>query len=248
MNTKNEMNIFYTKEGDGNDVLFLHGWGCNSSTFCGISSRLMGYRVTSVDLWGFGNTPLPTEAVDGWNTTDYADNVAKFIILQNFRNLTVVGHSFGGRIAVVLASKYPNLVNKLVLVDSAGFKKFSIKKWLEIKRYKRLKKRAQKSQKAEEKLKNMGSSDFKACNDVLKRTFIKVVNQSLDEYASEIKCHTLLIWGQKDADTPLWMARRYNKLIKKSGLVVFKNCGHFCFLEKSNLFLAVLKSFLASEV
>lgn len=247
MNTKNEINIFFTKEGDGNDVLFLHGWGCNSSTFCGICSRLKGYRVTAVDLWGFGNTPLPLEASDGWTTTDYADNIARFIISQNYKNLTVVGHSFGGRIAVVLAGKYPQLVDKLVLVDSAGLKKFSIKKWLAIKRYNRLKKRAQKNKKAKEKLKHMGSSDFKACNDDLKRTFVKVVNQALDDFASRIKCPTLLIWGQKDNDTPLWMAKRYNKLIKNSGLVVFKKCGHFCFLEKSNLFVAVLKSFLASE-
>ena len=94
----------------------------------------------------------------------------------------------------------------------------------------------------------MGSVDFKACNLALRRTFVRVVNQSLEEFARGIECNTLLIWGQKDTDTPMWMARRYKKLIKNSGLVVLKKCGHFCFVENSNLFLAVLKSFLASEV
>ena len=100
-------NIFYTKEGDGNDVLFLHGWGGNHDSFKILYPFLKEVCATCVDLQGFGNSQDPPPS--GWNTEDYADNLAEFVRLQNFKNLTVVGHSFGGRIGVVFAAKYPHL-------------------------------------------------------------------------------------------------------------------------------------------
>ena len=137
MNIDKNTNIFFTKEGNGNDVLFLHGWGCNSSIFCAFQSRLKEFNTIAVDLYGFGNTNLPTEAKDGWSSVDYADKIAVFIKSQNLKNLTVVGHSFGGRIAIVLCAKYPELVSRLVLISSAGLKRFSLKKLrlLEVKWY-----------------------------------------------------------------------------------------------------------------
>jgi len=248
MNIDKNTNIFFTKEGNGNDVLFLHGWGCNSSSFCAFQSRMKEFNTIAVDLYGFGNTPLPIQAKDGWTCVEYADKIAQFIKSQNLKNLTVIGHSFGGRIAIVLSAKYPELVSKLVLIASAGLKRFSLKKWLKIKTYKLLKLFAKHNKKLSQKLLTKGSQDYKTCNLQLKPTFLKVINQPLDEYASKIRCETLLIWGKKDKETPLWMAKRFNKIIPNSGLVVLKDCGHFCFLENSRLVLTVLKSFLKSEV
>lgn len=248
MNIDKNTNLFFTKEGNGNDVLFLHGWGCNSSTFCAFQSRLKEFNTIAVDLYGFGNTPLPIDAKDGLSVEYYADKIADFIKNQNLKNLSVIGHSFGGRIAIVLCAKYPQLVSKLVLISSAGLNRFSLKKWLKIKSYKLLKLFAKNNKKLSKKLSQKGSADYKACNDALRPTFLRVINQPLQDFASKIACDTLLIWGNKDKDTPLWMAKRFNKIIKKSGLVIIKNTGHFCFLENSNLVLAVLKSFLKSEV
>ena len=243
------MNTYFTKEEKGEKaLLFLHGWGCNSSIFCAFQSRLKEFNTIAVDLYGFGNTNLPTEAKDGWSSVDYADKIAVFIKSQNLKNLTVVGHSFGGRIAIVLCAKYPELVSRLVLISSAGLKRFSLKKWLKVKIYKLLKALSKINPKLLNKLSLKGSVDFRECNDALKPTFLKVVNESLQDFASKITCDTLLIWGNKDNDTPLWMAKRFNKVISKSGLIVIKNAGHFCFLENSNLVLAILKSFLKSEV
>jgi len=248
MNENFNTKLFFTKEGNGNVVLFLHGWGCNGNIFCSIYPKLKNYTTVKVDLWGFGKTELPTEFLDkGMGVVDYADKIAEFIKQENLINLTVIGHSFGGRIAVVLSAKYPELVSKLVLVSSAGLKRFSLKKHLKVLHYKHLKKRAVYSEKARQKLKLKGSTDYKACNPQLKPTFLRVINEPLDKFASQIRCSTLLIWGKKDKDTPLWIAHRYKKLIKNSGLVIMKNCGHFCFLENPNLFLAILKSFLESK-
>ena len=244
---KNLINPFFTKEGDGNDVLFLHGWGCDGSIFKSSCKLLDGFRLTFVDLWGFGNTPMPDEFKSGgMSVEDYADGVAGFICRNDFKNLTVVGHSFGGRIAVTLAAKYPLLLKKLVLVDAAGLRKKSLKRWLKVRRYKFLKRKAKRNEKAKEKLALYGSSDFKTLKDELRPTFFKAINQSLDGFARRVSVPTLLVYGEKDSDTPLWIAKRYRRLIKGSGLVVIDGCGHFCFLEKSKFFAAVLKSFLES--
>ena len=82
--------------------------------------------------------------------------------------------------------------------------------------------------------------------DITSQTFFKAINQSLDGFARRVSVPTLLVYGEKDSDTPLWIAKRYRRLIKGSGLVVIDGCGHFCFLEKPKFFAAVLKSFLES--
>ena len=133
-----------------------------------------------------------------------------------------------------------------MLVDAAGLRKKSLKRWLKVKRYKFFKRKAKRNEKAKEKLALYGSSDFKTLKDELRPTFFKAINQSLDGFARRISVPTLLIYGEKDSDTPLWIAKRYRRLIKGSGLVVMDGCGHFCFLEKPKFFAAVLKSFLES--
>ncbi len=237
-------NIFYTKEGDGNDVLFLHGWGGNHDSFKILYPFLKEVCATCVDLQGFGNSQDPPPS--GWNTEDYADNLAEFVRLQNFKNLTVVGHSFGGRIGVVFAAKYPHLLKKLVLIDAAGLKRASLKRYIAQKRYKKLKKAVLAGKKDKSALDKYGSEDFKTCKAALRPTFVKVINQSLKSFASEIRCPTLLIWGKEDDATPMWIAKKYRKLIKNSGLVVFKDCGHFCYLDNPRGVAAVLNSFFKS--
>lgn len=244
---KNSIKLFFTKEGDGDDVLFLHGWGCDGTIFKSLAPRLFGFRLTFVDLWGFGKTPMPDDFKSvGMSVEDYADGIADFVLENDFKNLTVVGHSFGGRVAVVLAAKYPRLLKKLVLVDAAGLRKKSLIRLLKVARYKLLKRRAKKSDKAKEKLALCGSDDYRALTKELRQTFFRTINEPLDKYARRICVPTLLVYGEKDKDTPLWIAKRYRRLIKNSGIVTVKECGHFVFLEKPDFFTAVLKSFLES--
>jgi pimeloyl-ACP methyl ester carboxylesterase len=229
--------INYTKEGIGDDVLFLHGWGGDLNSFRAVYSRLKNITYTAVDLWGFGKSPLPDQ--NGLSVNDYADKLALFIKSQNYKNLTVVGHSFGGRIAVVLAAKYPQLISKLVLTDAAGLKRFKLKVFLKILRYK-IKKRFSKKVDPSK----FGGADYNAAKGALRATLIKTVKQDLSKYAKKIKCPTLIVWGEKDTETPLWIAKKYKRLIADSGLVIIKNAGHFCFLDDVNLYTNVLNSFL----
>ena len=97
-----------------------------------------------------------------------------------------------------------------------------------------------------DKLKSFYSSDYLALDDVMKQSFKKIVNQHLDGVLSKIQNKTLLIFGKQDKETPLYMARRLQKGIQSSTLIVFENAGHFCFLDKPIKFNTEVKEFLLS--
>ena len=77
-----------------------------------------------------------------------------------------------------------------------------------------------------------GSQDYKALSPEMKMLFKNIVNTHLDEYAKLLKVPTLIVWGKNDKETPLYMAKRFNRLIKKSKLIILNDCGHFAFCER----------------
>ena len=89
-----------------------------------------------------------------------------------------------------------------------------------------------------------GSSDYQALSGVMKGTFVRVVNQDLRHCLPKIQSPTLLIWGEKDMDAPLWMGQAMEKEIKDAGLVVFEGRGHFAYLEEIGRFVRVVRAFL----
>jgi len=92
--------------------------------------------------------------------------------------------------------------------------------------------------------KNAGSADYKALPDFMKPVFVRVVNTHLDNLLPKIKCPVLLIWGQNDRDTPLYMANKMRRKIPDSGLVVLEGAGHYVFLDKPVEFYAIVNEFL----
>ena len=83
----------------------------------------------------------------------------------------------------------------------------------------------------------VGSKDYITLSAVMKKTFSNIVNEDLSYLAKNIKCKTLLVYGNKDKETPLYMAKKYNKLIKNSKLKIYKNCGHFAYIQNSEEFI-----------
>lgn len=223
-------------------VLLLHGWGGSLNSFRGLENFLVqnNYSVINLDFPGFGNSDLPG---DDFTLDDYEKIIVEMLEYLHLEKVNVVAHSFGGRVALLLASS-TNYVDKLVLVDSAGIKpKFSITKFFRQKRYKFLKFLAKKGI-IKRDLSNFGSEDYRALPDQLKPVFVRIVSRDLTECLGKIKCPTLIIWGEKDTSTPLYMARKMNKKIADSGLVVFKNAGHFSYLDNHDDFLIIVDNFL----
>ena len=226
-------------------ILILHGWGGSSASMLVIGNDLSSkYRVIIPDLWGFGQSQDPSSH---FGIYDYADCVANLLLQKGLNNVIVVGHSFGGRIGIILASKYKNLVSKLILIDSAGAKpRFSLIKYLKIKRYKHIKRQVQNGQRPQSDLKKFGSPDYLALNDNNKQVFVRVVNQHLDGLFGQIKQPTLIIWGKKDNQTPLYMAKLLHKQIKCSKIVLIKG-GHFAYIKQKVKVLESIYQFLEDE-
>lgn len=231
----NDINIHYKVEGNGKDIILLHGWGANLNTFKGISKYLKdNFKVYSLDLPGFGESviglPLTVEEV--------ADIIHEFVNKLNINNPIILGHSYGGRIGIVYASKYN--VDKLVLVSSAGIKeKLTKRKQFKIKVYKFFKKHHINL--------NLGSKDYKDADVVKKEMLVKTVNQDLRKYMNKINTPTLLMYGENDKTTSVGMAKIINKEIKNSTLIILDECGHFPYLDRPNYFLLILNSFLMGD-
>lgn len=247
----NNSKIHYNVQGKGKKLLLLHGWGCDIKIF----KPLMPYfeqhfETYSIDFPGFGQSPEPEKA---WTNDDYVALTRQFIAELNIDNPIVLGHSFGGRIAIKLATQIP--FNKLILTGSAGIKPTrSAAYYVKIYSYKLLKNLANVPLLSfllkplqETYIQNMGSSDYKNATDVMRQTLSNVVNTDLQTEMPKIKTPTLLIFGENDTATPPEYGKIMEQLISGSGLVVMKNTGHYTFLDQTAQFTAILDSFLSED-
>lgn len=230
----------------GIPVLLLHGWGGKIEVMQSVANglALRGCCVHNLDLAGFGRSDLPP---DSWGVPEYAAQVAAYLDLAAFKPVTLIGHSFGGRVSIVLGAEYPQYITKIVLTDSAGVitppngkaKLVGMgKAALKLPGLNLLEKPLR------QMAKNMlGSEDLKQAG-ALEPIFRRVVTQDLVPYAARIAAPTLLIWGDQDQDTPLWQAQVLEKTIPDAGLVVFQGAGHFAYQERLPDFLRIVETFL----
>lgn len=245
------LRINYIDEGDGENVLLLHGWGASIETMQPIVNALKNrYRVLAIDLPGFGLSDCPKTA---WDSFNYADIVKKFIDILLLKNINLIGHSHGGRVSIILSSKYKDLIKKLILIDSAGLiSRKSIKYYYKVFKYKIYKKiyyfiNRNNELKLENFYKKFGSLDYQnADNAIMRETLVKVLHDNIENNLRMIKAPTLIIWGENDTDTPLYMAEKLNKKIADSALIVLEKAGHYSYLDDFYKFKLIMDSFLDS--
>ena len=222
--------VYYEIIGSGNiPIVFLHGWGGSVDSFKFVLSGLkFSYKAVLIDFPPFGKSG---EVICNFNIFDYSNIVKNILQINDIKKPIIVGHSFGGRVAILLASE--NLARSLILTSSAGMKpKRTVKYHYRVLKHKILKRLKIKH--------NSGSADYLALKPNMKKTFSNIVSTFLEKYAINIDVPTILFWGEKDKDTPFYMAKRLKKLIKDCEIISFKNCGHFCYLEKREVFIAVI--------
>lgn len=191
--------------------------------------------MTLVDFYGFGKTPPSHIPI---RLKDYSDSILDIIQHYKMSDVTLVGHSFGGRVAIKLASTHSYLLEKLVLVDSAGLKpKRSLRYYIKIFRHKLL-----------NYLKiphTSGSEDYRKLDDISKQTFKNIVNEDLSNLIKKITLPVLLFWGSKDKETPIYMAKKLYKNLVSPTLIVCKGLGHYAYIDRQNEFYMLLKSYLS---
>lgn len=233
--------IYYETTGNGQPIVFLHGWQSSSGSFSLLKQQLQhSYKLIFIDFPPFGKSG---KLLFSWSVETYADMVVALLDYINVQNFCILAHSFGGRVAINICTCYNNKVKKLILTGSAGLKpKKSFLQHLKEKKYKYLKKQALKGKQIN--LQNYGSQDFKALDDLMKQTFVKIVNYHQEQKVKKISIPTLLIYGEKDTETPIYMAKKFKRLIKNSKLEIIKNAGHFCFIGQNELFYHYVIHFL----
>jgi len=240
----------YITQGQGEAVLLLHGWGSSLEPYRRLIQLLSRkYFVIALDMPGFGGTQEPPRPFD---VDDYVDFVLEFMQQFPVEKLSLVGHSFGGRVIIKMVNRQlPFAIDKIVLIDSAGIKpQPSKKKSFRQTCYKLGKWFATRKLIAKlfpgflEKLRRrFGSADYAAASPMMRQCLVKVVNEDLSHLLPGIKAPTLLVWGENDTATPLSDAKKMEADIPGAGLAVIKNAGHFSFVEQPVIFERIMASF-----
>lgn len=233
---------YFVKNKSFPTVVLLHGWGGNYCSFNPLLLAFENYNILTLDFWGFGESEKPNV---NFSLFSYSKPVLALINYLNLTKCVLLGHSFGGRVALVLGADYPNLVQGMVLLDSAGIKpRFNLRKALKVQKYKFTKFLVNHKCVSARRLLKYGSADYKKLTDDEKRVFNSIINLDLSGYAKKIDCKTLIVWGENDKDTPLYMAKKLHKYISNSNLFVVKNAGHFSYLDSSKVVNKIVKDFL----
>lgn len=250
--TINGTRVQYKVSGEGRAVILLHGWGCNIATMASIEAILSPhFKVYTLDFPGFGGSDVPS---DVWGVEEYTRMLEGFVCDLHIESPILIGHSFGGRVSILYGSR--NNVSKIVLVDAAGAKpRRPLKYYLKVysyKLYKKLLYMTMGKERAEEKIearrRTAGSADYNALSGMMRRIFVKVVNEYLEAYMPLIKCPVQLIWGAKDKDTKLREAHVMLKRIPNARLDVIDDAGHYSFLDNPFRFRSYLTAFLKQEI
>ncbi len=245
-------NICYRITGEGPDtIVMLQGWGTDLGVYDSVAAAVdQKYRFVQFDLPGFGGSDEPREA---WNVDAYTDFFISFMQALGIKKASLIGHSYGGRVIIKLASRenIPFEIEKIVLIDSAGIlpkKTFSQK--IKIRKYKILKKvfnlkviYALFPELIDDWRSRQGSADYRNATPVMRQCLVMAVNEDLTEFLPKIKQDTLLIWGDLDTATPISDARIMEEMIPSCGLAVIEGTGHYSFLEKPVIFRNIMQSY-----
>ena len=211
-------------------VVALHGWGRTRADW---SATLRGYDALALDLPGFGEAPAPDS---GWSTSEYAEWVAECLdeeIGSGGDRMVLVGHSFGGRVAVRLAATSPELLRGVVLTGvpllraethapkpAFGFRALRfLNKWHFIS-----------NDLMEKQRRKRGSADYRAVEDEMREVLVKAVNEDYGDALDAIAAEGLpvaLVWGQHDTAATVAMAEQAQARIgAHADLVVVPGSGH----------------------
>jgi len=232
-----DIKINYKQYGEGEDIVLLHGWGQNISMMDPLGNYLkVNHRITIVDLPGFG---LSEEPKTPYDVSDYVNVVHDLLEELNVKKPILIGHSFGGRISIVYASKYDT--KKIVLFGSPCIRKEHKSKKQTI--FKIIKKVKVFKPIVNMMRNHMGSVDYRNASPMMKDVLVKIVNEDLSDYAKKITCSCLLIWGDKDEAVPVEDAKELDKLLKDSALIVLSGT-HYCYLENLHQVIDIINNFI----
>lgn len=235
----NDVNVNYIQYGEGTkDIVLLHGWGQNIEMMKPIGDNLCDrFRITILDFPGFGKSDEPSTS---WTISDYSHMLEVFLKEVGVKKPIVMGHSFGGRVAIRYSAH--NVIEKLVLFGAPCIR-IQESLPLSVRILKQIKKLPGMNSLGEFMKQYIGSRDYKAASPVMRQTLVEVVNEDLSKYAREIEEPTLLIWGEADTEAPVNDARELEKIMIDAALIVLPGT-HYAYLENLARVIAILNNFI----
>lgn len=244
------LTVAYEDQGQGPVALLLHGWGTDHRSLSLVSKALSGFRVIAIDLAGFGGSEMPRES---WTIQDYSDFVEHCLDKLGITDqlALLVGHSFGGRIALDYLARNSDRAARLVLIASHGLPEpKTLRSTLA-----RLGAKVGKvltaplpsdvKQSLRRQLYSFAGNEDYLNSGVMKDTFLEVIKQDVSNIAPKIKTPTLLIYGAQDQTTPPELGRRIASLLPNSNLVVINEAGHYVHLDQTDQVINKIKTWLA---
>jgi pimeloyl-ACP methyl ester carboxylesterase len=241
------------RAGAGPALLLLHGWGGSARSFAPIMPDLIrSFDACTFDFPGFGLSALPNDA---WGMQDYVRFVRHLMARLGIERAHLLGHSHGGRVGIALAAQAPEAVDRLVLVDSAGIRPprtLALRtRGLVARTGRRLLAHPLAGEPGRRALvalyRRLGMTDY-ANAGPLRATFVRIVNEDLSGLLPSITVPTLVIWGGRDRETPLWMGEQMARAIPNARLCLLPQAGHFSYLDDPRTFEQHVLGFLQRDI
>ncbi len=214
---------------DAPRVLALHGWARTHRDFDAVLAPAdeEPLPALALDLPGFGASPPPAEA---WGAAAYAQAVGE-LLGEMQSPVIVLGHSFGGRVALHLATQRPGSVGALVLTgvphllpEPEGRRVRVPAAYRAIRSLHRM--RLVSEGTMERARQRYGSSDYKAAQGIMRQILVRSVNETYEEQLAAVQCPVHMIWGGDDTAAPPAMAERALARLAHGDLEVFPDVGH----------------------
>jgi pimeloyl-ACP methyl ester carboxylesterase len=234
--------VFVERSGDAPpEVIGLHGWRRSRTD---LLPALRGFSYASLDLPGFGHSPEPPP---GLGSREFAALCAEVLTELTPEPCVLVGHSFGGRVAVCLAAEQPELVSGLVLTgvpllrrQAVGRPKLGYRVGRSLHRHGLLS-----DDRMEALRRKYGSADYRAASPVMRTVLVKVVAESYDDELRRLQCPTTLVWGARDAAAPLAVAQAAVAITPNAELQVIDDAGHDLPLTHPDAIASACRALLA---
>lgn len=208
-----------------NKIFIIHGWTYSIKPWISTVSVLKSRNIETIQLKVPG---LTKKSDDIYTIDDYVDWLHEE--LKDEKNPIIIAHSNGGRIALNYLNKYPNSFSKLILIGSAGIydeagqTSFRNQALMRLSKMFKLLKKQPLIRKVVYKL--IGASDYNEAPENMKQTLKNMLDSDKDLAIKDNGVETVLLWGEKDDATPLWMGQKMHKKLANSRLKTFKNWGH----------------------
>ena len=228
--------INYIDYGEGYPIVLLHGWGQNIEMMNFLGKKLPNHRIIILDFPGFGQSSEPTQP---FSVGDYTELLRKFLMELNVDNPILIGHSFGGRVAIKYSSKYD--VEKLVLFGAPCIRKEHVPTFKE-----KLYKATKNTIFGDIVRKYVGSADYNNASPIMRTTLVKVVNEDLLEDAKKISAPTLLMWGNNDTAAPIELAKELEPQMQNAALIELQGT-HYAYIENLDTVAIILNNFFSEE-